>query len=310
MSSNVSNYATAGEEAKAKLEGGRVQRSGLLSYPNNLDNTGNRHAIMFDINVPDGSQFLTGSNIDSEASPVVQGSGSSSLRGNSKISTRYRRTTQSIAMYMPDNISTVYSADWQAKELGIAAGMNKVLSDLGGLASKGGFNKLVSALGEGAAQAATGAIQQISPLQLQDLRNFSNAQIKNPYMEVMFNGIGNREFQFSFVCTPEFEEEAVEVDKIIRALRYHQAPEYKFAENNLESYLLYPSTFDITFLYEGTENKYLHKISTCALKNVSVDHNTPGGFRSFKNGMPVQTNITLDFVELEILTKRRIDQGF
>lgn len=282
-----------------------------LQYPLDLDHEGDRNIIKFDINVPEGSRFEkdTGATTQKGVKPVVQ-KGGNSLRGKSKLSTKYKRTTDSIALYMPDEVSSVYTSDWQAKELGTVAGISKVLSNFDTLLSAEGAKTIFKAGAEGLSNSIAGALQQLTPIELQDARNFGKAQIVNPYLEVLFNGIENRPFNFQFKFTPRNGKESLEIKEIVNKFKYHHAPEFKYAENNLESYLMYPSTFDITFLHEGKQNNWIHKISTCALRSVNVDYNSEGGFRTFENGAPVVINMALEFIELEVLTKDRIKQGF
>ena len=66
---------------------------------------------------------------------------------------------------------------------------------------------------------------------------------------------------------------------------------------------------EIRYFFKNGENTYFDKISTCVLKNMNVDY---GGdiFSSFDDGIPVEINLTLQFQELELLTKERIAQGY
>ncbi len=74
-----------------------------------------------------------------------------------------------------------------------------------------------------------------------------------------------------------------------------------------------PNTFDISYMYDGNENQYLQKISTCVLENMDV---TYGGdrFRTFaaneEGAPPVETAVTLNFGEMELITKERVYEGF
>jgi hypothetical protein len=66
-------------------------------------------------------------------------------------------------------------------------------------------------------------------------------------------------------------------------------------------------------MYNGSENQYLQKISTCVLENCTVSY---GGdrYRTFtpndEGAPPVETNITLEFGELELITKERVYEGY
>ena len=57
-----------------------------------------------------------------------------------------------------------------------------------------------------------------------------------------------------------------------------------------------------------SKNHNLPTISSCALKNVKVTYGPDGMFNAFKNsgGMPTETTMELQFVELETLTRERL----
>jgi hypothetical protein len=69
--------------------------------------------------------------------------------------------------------------------------------------------------------------------------------------------------------------------------------------------MITPSTFDIEYF----PNTHLHKISTSVLQSVQVNY---GGDRPqfFDDDHPVETQLSLGFKELEIITKERIAKGF
>ena len=74
-------------------------------------------------------------------------------------------------------------------------------------------------------------------------------------------------------------------------------------------FYIYPSTFDIAYYFKGKENTNLHKISTCVLERMAVDYGGQG-FNSFEDGVPTEINMRLEFRELEIMTKKRISEGY
>ena len=59
----------------------------------------------------------------------------------------------------------------------------------------------------------------------------------------------------------------------------------------------------------ATENDFYNKIATCVLQNCAVNY-TPNGVKSFEDGGPTKTTMTLTFKETELLTKDRIAEGF
>jgi hypothetical protein len=110
---------------------------------------------------------------------------------------------------------------------------------------------------------------------------------------------------------PRSEKEALDVQKIIQRLKFHQAPE--IMTGTAGYFMVPPSEFDIEFYYNGEVNPNISPISTCALTGVAVDY-APNGFRSYevpgentpelgKTGMPVAIRLDLTFREMEIMTK-------
>ena len=57
------------------------------------------------------------------------------------------------------------------------------------------------------------------------------------------------------------------------------------------------------------ENDFMSKIATCVLTKCDVDY-TPDGVRSFDSGAPAAQTMTLEFMETEMLTKEKVQQGF
>ena len=139
----------------------------------------------------------------------------------------------------------------------------------------------------------------------------SFGEASNPYMEVLFDQMQLRTFTYNFNFAPKNQQEAFEVQKIIQLFRFHMAPELR---PNVNRYLGLPSQFDIHYMYlssdgHSSENNYYNRIATCVLQDCKVNY-TPGGVKSFEDGGPVTTTMTLTFKEIELLTKDKIAQGF
>ena len=82
----------------------------------------------------------------------------------------------------------------------------------------------------------------------------------------------------------------------------------------------YPSLWEIQFhftdsssadLSQSTKtNNFLFKPAKCALQSFNVDYNSGLGVPAFfKTGAPVTTNITMTFIESEIVTRESINDG-
>jgi hypothetical protein len=127
----------------------------------------------------------------------------------------------------------------------------------------------------------------------------------NPFREVIFESIDPRTFSFSYSFLPRSSIEVQNVKNIIDLFKFHMHPE--LSAGGL--FYVYPSEFEIVYYYQGKENRFINKISTCVMTDMDVKY---GGeyFSSFKNGAPAEISMTLSFRELELLTKERIVKGY
>ena len=228
----------------------------------------------------------------------------------SKFLRRIKRTTDTVALYMPDSLQFGYAQSYASPNLSggtlaqlAAAGQSAVDSSAGGrdniIKNLSPFlidfatSKLLGNLGKPLFTAGTGLVQ-------------------NPMMEVMYTSPNLRTFNFTFMFYPRSEAEATEVQSIIDRFRYHQAPEIKNSSGGY--FLIPPSEFDIKFMYFGKENPNIDKISTCVLTNISVDYTKLGSFVAYevqgenepalgRTGMPVGIGMSLTFKETQIFTK-------
>jgi len=150
---------------------------------------------------------------------------------------------------------------------------------------------------------------------LKALATAATGLVNNPMLEVIYSSPRFREFSFNFMLYPRSEKEAIDVQNILSRFRFHQAPEIK--DNTGGFFLIPPSEFDISFMYNGRPNPNIDKISTCVLTNISVDY-APKGFQTYevggendaklgRTGMPIGIGLSLTFMETQILTKEYHD---
>jgi hypothetical protein len=133
----------------------------------------------------------------------------------------------------------------------------------------------------------------------------------NPKKEQVFKGVDFRTFTFEYQFFPRDRDEADNVKNIIDQFKYHMHPEFKGAGELL---FIYPSEFDIVYYTNGSENKNIHKHTSCVLTEMSVNYTPNGVFNTFfesktGGGMPTQINVNLTFRELQILNKELVKGG-
>ena len=291
----------------------------VLRFPQDLDTIGHGNVIRFNINVPSGSKYLgseygSAAGVDPStgkpATPRYMESNSGSLAR--RFSGNSVRIDTTIDLYMPAKIDTTYSSRWNMTELGVTGTAADAAKGLAGIENwdEGAavWETVKQSVPEIAANTVAGTIQALSPINAKDLKAVVTNTVSNPYMEVLFEGVDNRTFSFSFKMIPRNEQEQRTIENIVKQFKFHRAPEVKYSGNN--QYWVFPSTFDITFIHKNRENPHLFKISTCALTSFSVDHSPEGQYSAHADGSPFATTITLEFTEMESLTKDRIKEGY
>ena len=123
----------------------------------------------------------------------------------------------------------------------------------------------------------------------------SSGEIINPNMELLFNAPTLRQFKFQFKFTPRFEQETLEVKRIIKAFKKNMAA--KGGSNGLTLHT--PNIFQLQYVKgNGRPQGFLHEFKLCALQTVSVNYTGDGNYATYYDGTPVSMTMELAFQEL------------
>ena len=224
------------------------------------------------------------------------GAGAAGIQDNDK--TIFSK--EAIVLQVQDNPKYGYAATWETSELG---------SIMGAVASgQAEFNlEGAGAAAQLAARKAAGAVKAIGGGGgMNALIEATSKQTPNPYKEQLFRSVGFREFEFNYRFAPESLNEYMSVKDIIRTFSFHMHPE----QDKSGLFFIYPSEFLIQVYHGSDVNREVKQMSNCALTNMSIEYGSTGGFTTFVGGIPTEINIRLKFTELELLTNKRIAQGF
>ena len=228
-----------------------------------------------------------------------------------------RRLKTSISMYMPNDIEVSYGAGYKDQEIGTLS--ENVLQAYSQFTKKqyGAAGQSIVNMDDGLRVMLAGMLTATLGVLpgmggIKELYAMREGKVYSNRMEVAFTGLEKRKFNYTFKMTPRSEEEAEEIRAIIFAFKANMLPELD-GDYEMGRRMVVPNTFDIKYMYQGDENQYLNKISTCVLENLNVKY---GGtqFQAFKGnneGAPlVETEISLQFKEMETITRERIFEGF
>jgi hypothetical protein len=208
-----------------------------------------------------------------------------------------------IILHVSEKVSAAYTANWDQGDLG---------GIVGALAS-GQMNFSAGELSDYAMRKASKIAGLTGFDALTNVIESTSKKVENPYKEQLFRSMGFRKFLFDYRFSPRNRDEAIEifgepnssVEGIIPTFLRHMHP----TKSKSGLFLSYPSEFLIIYYHNGEENKFVRKISNCALTNMAIDYGAEG-YTTFADGMPTEATIRLEFTELETLTADRIEKGF
>jgi hypothetical protein len=202
-----------------------------------------------------------------------------------------------IFLYMPETINFQYNSQYTDTSV-LEMGKN-VIQGLGT-----GRGKVGGKLGAGlsAINTGTNAIAAFGQAGLQKL-----GYAVNPQMQLLFEGIGFRDYQMVFNFTPYSSQETEQVRKIIKMFRENAAPRIVTEAGGM--FFVPPASFTLDFMFNGSTNPYITKTAESVITSVDVNY-SPNGFSAHDDGAPVQIQMTLQFKEIELIDKAKIQQGF
>ena len=271
----------------------------VLSYPSNLSSKQANYYVQFDINVQDKAKIDFGST--AYATDAIGNPSEFSTISVPRPPTK--RLGTSIFLYMPSQIELSHKSSYGEAEIGLLTA-----AALGGAKAISGqgidVKKLLDNMGEEAKRALTGALEATIAPGAQAAQQIIDGKVTNNRTEMKFEGIDRRTFAYTFRMLPKSSEEARAVEEIVSLFRYHSMPEFE-GSSGAGRTMVVPSTFNITY----HPNIHLHRIGECALEGVDVKF---GGERPqfFKDHQPVETELTLTFKELDLVTKEKVAIGY
>ena len=250
-----------------------------------------------------------------------------------------RNIIGSIYLNMPNGIQFDEKANWGGDSLGFMGKMSQDIVGGGGVIGKtltgavagsagslvggaiGALPSLVSKLGlsGGMFGAAIGAMAAGSPMQKGAESALGIAQ--NPYMEMMFSGVGFRSFNFEFIMRPRSSKEVEVVGNILKKFRTFTKPSYTEGVLGI-AFMDYPMEFQIEFLTSGKKtnfepdkleqgqrkggdsyelNPFVPQLKNCVCDSITSNYTPQSIWAAHDQGKPVAVTLGLSFQETELV---------
>lgn len=233
------------------------------------------------------------------------------ISGGTSILVKRRGTSRIgsvISLYMPPNITVNYTSNYADNTIGVVAEagadfINAIME--GNRPTRETIQKGLEDTTQGVKQAILATVDTFAP-GARALYAIEKGQIITPRMELMFNNIGRREFSYSFVFIPRDQNEAIAVENIVREFKSNMTP--NFLDTGTVAgmrTMTIPNIFKIEYMYQQGQNRHLNTIGHCALTRAEVSYGSDR-FVSYEGGYPQTTKLSLNFTELDIITKDAI----
>lgn len=263
------------------------------------------------------------SNLDGDAlNSVSRNSSNKSMSGSMRTNGRLKKSSDTVALYLPNNLSNNVASSYQKSETGLAGvlgqdliGAQNVDDLLSKVGSEGTFNTIRDALMDTVGLQVTGAlVDLVGGGDLTGVVRKGTQRALNNAVEAIFTGVDLRTFNFEFRLIPRNKSELETIHKIIKLFKFHSLPE-RVSEQKIGRHLIFPGEFDIQYMYKGKESQWYPFVSGCVLESVEVSYGAGGESQhimteDMETPAPIEYNLKLQFVETEIMTKEKVVEGF
>lgn len=259
--------------------------------------------------------------------------------------TKYDSTGTAVYLPMPSGLAVGYNATWDQQQLGFlgeavrkgigAPSASSAIKDIGAALSATGVKALVDMVAGDAVSGAGVALGMMSNPGYALMFSGSNFRSYTfSYNLIARNENESRVIRkliniFKYYMSPsrgtsdklnKITNEFVDASGLDKDKKIREASNKFIEDVGKFGIISYPSLWEIQFhftdsssadLSQSTKtNNFLFKPAKCALQSFNVDYNSGLGVPAFfKTGAPVTTNITMTFIESEIVTRESITDG-
>ena len=276
--------------------------SNSYQYPRDLGSSTKGHIVQFSVNEIDPITYEEAKTFINKSTSIegvkeqfnsIKNFFSGDAQKTLNFKPKKKRKVATISLYIPDTLNFQYTSGYGNLSL------VEVANEVAGVVSN---VPIVGTLGKIASLGLTVAQSNAAKLALS-----TQGLAINPQQQLLFEGIDFRTYQMAFTFTPYSRQEAETVKEIIKLFRYHAAPQITTAAAGM--FFVPPSTFDLDFLFNGQRNNNVTRVAESVIESIDVNY-APNGWSAHDDGAPVQTTLTMNFKEIELIDKDKIKAGY
>jgi len=227
---------------------------------------------------------------------------------------------ETIFLPIPENVQDSNAVNWGADSLnGLAARAigesNRFIGSDGNLLEGGAkflqgmanFAGDMTEINAGVRNSfiAAKAVGAFTNVNAQGVITRQTGQVLNPNMELLFNNVTLRSFNFQFDLAPRDENESKVIRKIIR--RFKKSMNAKNSGSQ-DLFLKSPDVFQLSYKTGGRDHEFLNRFKPMALLNMAVNYTGSGTYATYDNTAPVHMQLSLQFQELNPVYAEEYDK--
>ena len=211
----------------------------------------------------------------------------------------------SISLYLPQSLGAEIGIDYAAADIG-ATGVG-ALGQVFDAVKSNSVN--VESLADASIQ---GAITDIlASGKARDLSAVATGKVGNPFSYQIFNGVQHRTFTYEFTLISKNPSESRKIKDIVDLFFYYMLPGRgeQAGENDGDPtfhFLEIPVQWKIEYLRKGNPLEFHQQPNSCFLQSANVTYGGDAGNNTHSDGSPIQTTLSLGFVEVEPLYREKI----
>lgn len=228
-----------------------------------------------------------------------------------------------IVMYMPEDVSTGFKANWSGKSF------SNIATSALATAGSGDFGQTMqnslNTIGTTFAQAIPNAGNKVirdtiskitgESLSQNDVFGATRGVILNPNVELLFGGIDLRNFQLRYKMVPRNAPESSNIKQIVKIFKKAMLPSFADGDelnfsgkiNTSNSFIKVPNVCRVSFMRGGGPNPDVAQYKMCAITQVDINYTPDGTYATYEDGSMVATELTLSFQETKLIFAEEVE---
>jgi hypothetical protein len=152
---------------------------------------------------------------------------------------------------------------------------------------------------------AAKAVGAFTNVNAQGVITRQTGQVLNPNMELLFNNVTLRSFNFQFDLAPRDKKESETIKGMLRLFKKSMN-----AKNtgSADLFIASPDVFQLSYKTGGEDHKFLNRFKPMALLNMAVNYTGSGTYATYDDTTPVHMKLSLQFQELNPVYAEEYDK--